>query len=294
MANRLITTAMLDKIKLQHHGVKGMKWGVRRTPEQLGYRPTKSNEKTMDGITIDPVSLAISLGIIGVTTIASNVGNKKVTMQAEEPELQLKRLKDAKKIKPPEPYTASLKNTNNTKSINKNFKNNCPNTTLAYELRRRGYDVKAKPAPRGMTMSKIRDLYNIRDSDINITNMKNPLKTRENNKKLRSYFDSMPDGYRGAIGIAWDGVFDGGHIFNVEKINGKTMFIDSQTGKSGEFKGANIAVKAVGEVVGIASYGLIQNRNPADYLSRAGTVEVFRTDNAVINEANLNDRVLKG
>ena len=32
---------------LIHHGVKGMKWGVRRTPEQLGHR-TKSKRTKMD------------------------------------------------------------------------------------------------------------------------------------------------------------------------------------------------------------------------------------------------------
>lgn len=26
---------------LEHHGIKGMKWGVRRTPEQLGHKPSK-------------------------------------------------------------------------------------------------------------------------------------------------------------------------------------------------------------------------------------------------------------
>lgn len=31
---------------LIHYGVKGMKWGVRRTPEQLGHRPKAAVEKT--------------------------------------------------------------------------------------------------------------------------------------------------------------------------------------------------------------------------------------------------------
>lgn len=31
---------------LMHYGVKGMKWGVRRTPEELGYKPKRTVEKT--------------------------------------------------------------------------------------------------------------------------------------------------------------------------------------------------------------------------------------------------------
>ena len=32
---------------LQHHGVKGQKWGVRRTPEQLGHAPKKSTKRKL-------------------------------------------------------------------------------------------------------------------------------------------------------------------------------------------------------------------------------------------------------
>lgn len=289
MANKLITSTMLEENKLQHHGIKGMKWGVRRTQEQLGYKAKSAgakSEATMGDLTT-------FLAFVAVSYIVSNVGNKKATEQAEDPELQLKKLKDANKIKPPETYSDSIRGTNDTRSLNKNYKNNCPNTTLAYELRRRGYDVKAKPAPKGLTMSTIRDLYNIKDSDINITNMNNPLKTKENNKKIKDYFDSMPDGYRGAIGIRWDSVIPAGHIFNVEKIDGKTVFIDSQVAKSGTFKGASLLVKTSEEIKGMASYGLLKT-NPANYLSKAATVEIFRTDNAVINETTIKDRLLKG
>lgn len=30
---------------LEHHGIKGMKWGIRRTPEQLGHRPSGTRKK---------------------------------------------------------------------------------------------------------------------------------------------------------------------------------------------------------------------------------------------------------
>lgn len=33
---------------LMHYGVKGMKWGVRRTPEELGHKPKQMVEKTTE------------------------------------------------------------------------------------------------------------------------------------------------------------------------------------------------------------------------------------------------------
>lgn len=35
---------MKDQNVLVHHGIKGMKWGVRRTPEQLGHAPSKKRK----------------------------------------------------------------------------------------------------------------------------------------------------------------------------------------------------------------------------------------------------------
>jgi hypothetical protein len=36
--------------ELYHHGVKGMKWGVRRTPEQLGHNTKSVDESSKSGI----------------------------------------------------------------------------------------------------------------------------------------------------------------------------------------------------------------------------------------------------
>lgn len=33
---------------LEHFGIKGMKWGIRRTPEQLGYRRKEKKERTSE------------------------------------------------------------------------------------------------------------------------------------------------------------------------------------------------------------------------------------------------------
>lgn len=39
----------MDNTELQHHGIKGMRWGIRRTPEQLGRRPSGNRSRTDSG-----------------------------------------------------------------------------------------------------------------------------------------------------------------------------------------------------------------------------------------------------
>lgn len=39
--------------EIYHHGIKGMKWGVRRSPEQLGHAPKGKVAKSENDVTID-------------------------------------------------------------------------------------------------------------------------------------------------------------------------------------------------------------------------------------------------
>ena len=277
MANKVIvSTALQDPNKLEHYGVKGMKWGVRKADE-------KSNETKVKGLEL----YLLRLGLIGIRAAASNIGNKKARDLANDETKALKKLSDAKKIVPPESYLETMKNTNKTTSINKLYKNNCPNTTLAYEARRRGYDVKAKPDAQGLTSSEIRNAYNLKKSDMSVPNLNNPIKHKENSKKIQDYFDSMPNGYRGAITIAWKMGY-AGHIFNVEKQNNKIFFVDSQTGRQGELQKLTF-LKQVGKELLPVGQG-----NPANYLYRASSIEIFRTDTAKINDKYVNKQLLKG
>ena len=37
----------MENMELTHHGIKGMKWGVRRTPAQLGHKPSSAKKKKL-------------------------------------------------------------------------------------------------------------------------------------------------------------------------------------------------------------------------------------------------------
>lgn len=58
---------------LQHHGVKGQKWGVRRTPQQLGYETTSGDRRQLS----DKELKYLKKGVDNVGTQVNNTKTKR-------------------------------------------------------------------------------------------------------------------------------------------------------------------------------------------------------------------------
>ena len=101
-----------------------------------------------------------------------------------------------------------------------NYEENCQRAVVAYELRRRGYDVIAQPTYNGdqlPTGGKWKGAFQ-GATDVNIGD-KSPKKTQQNlEREMKKY----GPGSRGIVRIP-------GHVFNVENQGGKIRYIDAQT-----------------------------------------------------------------
>ena len=100
------------------------------------------------------------------------------------------------------------------------FTENCQRAVIAYEARRRGYNVIALPTHENDDMpiaGKWKEAFeNPKEVQVGSTN---PKTTQENlEREMKSY----GNGSRGIVRIP-------GHVFNVENVNGKVRYLDAQT-----------------------------------------------------------------
>jgi hypothetical protein len=105
---------------------------------------------------------------------------------------------------------------------------NCTFVAASYELRRRGFDVIARPRPHADPLRR-------RGIDVDIAHRwRTPaggtrsFATSSKASLLDDLDRSTPEGGRGFIVNEWTG--GGAHIFNYEKVNGEIVFIEGQTG----------------------------------------------------------------
>lgn len=115
---------------------------------------------------------------------------------------------------------------------------NCQRCVVAYELRRRGYDVTALPTYKDDTLPQIAyknkalGTYEGRwkgaFKDAKTVNV-GDASQRKTISNIENKMAEYGEGSRGVVQIFYRG--GGGHVFNVERKNGKTIYSEAQTGK---------------------------------------------------------------
>ena len=122
-------------------------------------------------------------------------------------------------------YT-DIKECNPNYEEGKRWKINCQRCVPAYELRRRGYEVVSQPKPIIVTTKDL----SFHPFDV----WKNPdvIKAGKNAKsEIEDKMKEWGDGARVQIVVVWKGT-NSGHTFVAEQLNGQTIFMDPQTGKT--------------------------------------------------------------
>lgn len=117
---------------------------------------------------------------------------------------------------------------------------NCVLSSIAYDLRRRGFDVSAKVSSSGYDDKDLMAVYkNPKAQRLEMPNPPRPMdnsdwvarKTNDFVKRADEIMNSQPEGSRGMIGFDWwDSL--GGHQAAYEIKNGNCIVVDAQTGNA--------------------------------------------------------------
>lgn len=231
---------MLEKGEsyLMHHGVKGQKWGVRRYQNYDGSLTSAGRER---------------YGYDASGDIRGDMPNRSSKNVPKD------MLDDAK----------AINGGKNSFRYGYNRDHNCAFCSMSYELRRRGEDVRAQAALRGVGNAdkyfsevytnyskKNTKEYSQREGQAMHIGM-----TKDEYSKFESDILKNGDNSRGILLVNWraqskeQGYPSGGHALNYEVKDGKLYLVDSQ----------------VGEVY--------SGKQARDYMSNAINVKQTRTDN---------------
>ena len=276
---------------LQHHGVKGMKWGVRRFRNEDGtlteagkkrynedgsrkthrdkliakYRAKGMNQKDAEAAAEKRISIekkvAVGVGLT-VAAVAAYATYRYVKSNQLNPNVNLDSQLKRKVMEASDFDTQindDLRKINREGMLGHTFLRgrqvNCTSCSMAYEMRRRGYDVVAGTTKEGRTNetveaffqgAKFKPLYNNRP-EINWDNptsediynlLHSPKPSKEDIDNTVNVLLSQGEGARGII---HGGYYCGGaHSIAWEVHNGTVHFVDGQIGR--QYKDASEAI----------------------------------------------------
>lgn len=150
----------------------------------------------------------------------------------------------------------ALKDTNPHYSEGREWRNNCQRCVYAYEMGRRGYDVEARP----YMMTGVDDAAkHWRSVMENQTWEKMP--SHNTAKKISETMSGYGDGARAVVYVVWKSPRSA-HVFMSEQQNGKTVYMDPQTGRH-----VNIDSYLNKAIKGRTEISRIDHLKPTDYIN---------------------------
>lgn len=133
------------------------------------------------------------------------------------------------------------------------YSSNCQRCVLAYEARRRGYDVTALPTYSG-------DLLPYGGDYLKALSSPNTVSVGKSVRKLESEMKSYGNGSRAIVHVS---AGHNGHVFIAENVNGKIKYVDPQTNE----RYSGLSLKRVSR----AGVTRIDNQSFTDYAKNAFT-----------------------
>lgn len=212
---------------LEHHGIKGQKWGVKNGPPY----PLKDNAHTtsekkagmVEELIVPAVYLATMAATVAAVRYSAKKANERRTKQFEEEYYEKRSIKTLSEC--PKIDLNSMSIDDHMKEVNPDYPDfgstqNCMFCTTAMAMRMKGYDVTAEKCPDGWSAENLQKTFD---------GLKVETPKCRSTSDLEKYILNQGEGSYGNLMVYWNG--GGGHSMFYRVDNGEVKIYDTQANK---------------------------------------------------------------